>query len=373
MKHILLLLMSLMLTNTYAQSWELVDNLGGFITDIEFHNGERYTTFKTGELLRGDSIIHTYPVQNLQETGLLSVCWFQDSLCVMVSGLDSVQRVICGSDTLIEVSYKYPDPRRHRAGDMVAVDSTLYVAFGDGSSPDSAQSLTDLRGKILAITDDTTYIFAYGLRNPWKIDTTGNWLYIADVGNQTEEEVDRIPLDTNLINLGWPCFEGYHVHDSTYSCDPTHDPFFTYPRAQGGNGIIGGKFFQNQYWWCDNYGKFGGMVSLDTFWNKIPCPQYPDGMYVHNDSLYVYDYTGKIYVWQEIVLSLDTTEIEKDTTHKETREEREYRYWVEEMIFRYGGDPYMTMDRKIVNGLPEIPGVYWSLIRRKGYIVIPNY
>lgn len=306
-----LIIVSVCLTSTQAQSWVLHDNISGFITDIEMHNGQRYTTFKTGEVLQGDSIIKNYPCQLFQETGLLGICWWQDSLCVSVSGLDSIQRVICGTDTLLSVSYKSPWSTRHRGGDMVAVDSTLYVAFGDGSAPDSAQSLTNFRGKIVAITSDTSYIFAYGLRNPWKIDTTNGLLYLADVGNQTQEEVDRISLDSIGKNFGWPCIEGNHVHDSTYSCDPTIPPLFTYQRAMAGNGIIGGKFFDGQYWWCDNKFKFGGML-LDTFWTKIPCPEYPDGMYVNGDTIFAYDYTGKIYRWEETPLSLDSIPLDPE-------------------------------------------------------------
>lgn len=303
------MIVSVCLTSTQAQSWVLHENLNGFITDIEMHNGQRYTTFKTGEVLQGDSIIKNYPCQLLQETGLLGICWWQDSMCVTVSGTDSIQRIICGTDTLLEVSYKSPDPKRHRGGDMVAVDSILYVAFGDGSSPDSSQSLTNFRGKIVAIETDTIYILAYGLRNPWKIDTADGLLYIADVGLQTQEEVDRIPLDSTGTNFGWPCMEGTHVHDTI--CGNTHGPLFTYPRAHTGNAIIGGKFFNGQYWWCDSYDKIGGML-LDSFWTKIPCPQYPDGMYVNGDTIFVYDYTGKIYRWEETPLSLDSIPPKED-------------------------------------------------------------
>ncbi len=365
---LLLIVLVCCFVRTQAQSWAFHEDLNGFITDIEYHNGQRYTAFKTGEVLLGDSIIHTYPVQLYQETGLLGICWWQDSLCVSISSPDSIQRIICGSDTLFEVSYKSPWAIRHRAGDMVAVDSILYVTFGDGSSPDSAQSLTDFRGKIVAIEADTSYIFAYGLRNPWKIDTTNGQLYIADVGHQTEEEVDRIPLDSIGTNFGWPCMEGTHVHDSTYSCDPTHLPLFTYPRAHTGNGIIGGKFFQGMYYWCDNYDKQGGML-MDSFWMKIPCPQYPDGMYVHGDTLFVYDYTGKIYRWNESPLSLDSIpEKEKppvvyssiSITSNEIR-------WIKEVegVFRIFSMDGRLVTTKIADGHRDsisisgyIPGIY---------------
>lgn len=285
-----------------SQSWQLVENMNGFITDIEIINGERYTTFKTGELLQGDSIIATYPVQTVQECGLLSVGFWNGSICVYLSSPDSVQRLICGGDTLLSVSYKDPWSSRHRGGDILYTDSTLFVSTGYGSIPGDAQDTSNLRGKILSVTDSTVTIFAIGLRNPWKMHLRSDTIYIADVGWQQEEEVSRI--DTAGINLGWPCYEGYIQHDTT--CSDVYFPYFTYPRAMTGNCIIGGKYFQGAYWWCDNYYKFGGKVYENGLWDKIPCPQYPDGMYVQGDSLFVYDYTGKIYLWTEGPLSIDS-------------------------------------------------------------------
>lgn len=298
----------LFVTNLCGQSWVPYDTMPGFITDIEIYNGQRYTTFKTGELLQGDSIIKDFPVQVFQETGLLSVCQWQDSICVMACGQDSIQRIICGTDTIFQVTYKSPWAIRHRAGDMVATDSVLYASFGYGANPDDSQSSSTFRGKIVAITSDTAYILAYGLRNGWKMDIKANFLYIADVGQQTEEEISRLNLDSisigDPVNLGWPCMEGNFVHDTI--CGPLMDPFFTYPRANTGNAIIGGKNFQNSFWWCDSFYKFGGYVTDDTMWMKTPCPQYPDGMYVNGDTIFVYDYTGKIFRWVETPLSLDT-------------------------------------------------------------------
>lgn len=356
MKALLTIVAFLIVSLGSAQSWQLHEDINGFITDIEIINGQRYTTFKTGELLIGDSIIQYYPVQLFQETGLLSVCFWQDSICVMVSGLDSIQRIICGSDTILEVSYKSPWAIRHRAGDMVAVDSVLYASFGYGTDPDDAQDTTDFRGKIVAITADTAVIYAYGLRNGWKIDTANGFLYIADVGAQKEEEIDRI--QEAGFNLGWPCIEGGFVHDTT--CGVTKSPFFTYPRDTVGNAIIGGKYFRGAYWWCDNYYKFGGYVFDDSTWVKIPCPQYPDGMYVHGDSLFVYDYTGKIYLWDDNPLSLDSIpEDEEDPEYRTTLTitQEEIR-WSESL---YGMLRILSIDGEVVRNKEAYDAGYISL------------
>lgn len=288
--------------NSYAQHWEFVEDLQGFITDIEIINGERYVAFKTGELWRGDSILHTYETQPGQETGLLSCVWWNGQVCVNVSSPDGIQRIICNEDTVLSVPYLAASTR-HRGGKML-VDSSgvLYVGTGYGAIQGDAQDTSNLRGKLLSITDSTVNIFAIGLRNPWKMDIKGDTLYVADVGDHGEEEISRI--DTSGLNLGWPCTEGSIVHDTT--CGVTTGPFFTYPRANTGNAIIGGKWFHDAFWWCDNYYKFGGYIRDDSTWTKIPCPQYPDGMYVDGDSIYVYDYTGKIYRWTDDPLSLDS-------------------------------------------------------------------
>lgn len=369
MKHIYVLLLSIMLTSLNAQSWQLTEDLQGFITDIEFDGDTRYVTFKTGELFRNDTLIATYPVQTTFECGLHSVLRWGERLCVCLSSPDSKQRVICDSDTLLEVSYTAPLSARHRGGDMLLHPSgILLVSLGYGGNPIHAQDTSDYRGKIIAITDTSTYIYTLGLRNGWKMDIKGDTLYIADAGDHAMEEIDRI--DTSGLNLGWPCTEGTIVHDTT--CGVTMGPLYTYPRDKTGICIIGGKYFRGAYWWCDNFYEFGGYTYDDSTNVKIPCPQYPVGMYVHGDTIFAYDYTGKIYRWEEAPLSIDTLEDEQGKP-RPSWEEEAYNRYVERMIVLYGGDLYLTMDRKIVSGLPTVPGYYWSLIRRKGYAVISTY
>lgn len=353
---ILAIVLLVCISRTQAQTWQLHENLNGYITDIEIINGQRYTVFKTGELWLGDSLIHTYSVQHgYQETGLLSVCLWQDSICVMSCGIDSIQRIICGTDTLLEVSYKSPWAIRHRAGDMVAIDSVLYASFGYGADPDDAQDTSNFRGKIVAITSDTAYIYAYGLRNGWKIDTADGWLYIADVGSNKEEEIDRIQGAGR--NLGWPCIEGNFVLDTT--CGETEPPFFTYPHFASGVAIIGGVVYQDHFWFCDNFHEIGGYL-MDTTWIKKPCPKYPTGMYDHNDTLYVYDYLGNIYRWEEVPLSIDTTkQSEKPTTNETTLTIRQDEIrWSNNL---YGTLRILSIDGKVVRNKEAFEEGYISL------------
>lgn len=126
----------------------------------------------------------------------------------------------------------------HNGGTLLfGGDGTLHVALGDDNVPCSAQDVHQLRGKILrlsvlgvadgpgpapgyqAITPPdnpfatnpdprTRLVWAYGLRNPWTFDldpSTGT-LVIADVGNESYEEIDVTTQSAR--NFGWPLYEG---------------------------------------------------------------------------------------------------------------------------------------------------------------------
>ena len=108
-------------------------------------------------------------------------------------------------------------------------DDMLYLGIGDSKCPECAQSLDSLHGKIIRIDvreasvdhpyripDDNPLldtpnarpeIWAYGLRNPWRMafDPQDGTLWVGDVGQSDEEEVSIV---TAGANLGWPFFEG---------------------------------------------------------------------------------------------------------------------------------------------------------------------
>lgn len=120
----------------------------------------------------------------------------------------------------------------HQAGTIeFGPDGYLYGALGDGLNPFHGQDVTSLKGCIIRIdvdgrTEDLPYgipednplvgeegldeLYAWGLRNPWKMAFSGDRLIAGDVGQATWEEVNVIEAGSNY---GWPLKEGTHCHD----------------------------------------------------------------------------------------------------------------------------------------------------------------
>ena len=146
------------------------------------------------------------------------------------------------------------DPRT--TSDPYTLDGTVIridPATGAGASGNPLFASPDLNAK---------RIVAYGFRNPFRItlrpDT--NDLYIADVGRQTWDEINRVPdavqQGDQAANFGWPCYEGAPKHDSfdvldvpicegLYGDGTAKAPLFAYRHSQatipGGACPIGGQ------------------------------------------------------------------------------------------------------------------------------------
>lgn len=116
-------------------------------------------------------------------------------------------------------------------------DGYLYVSTGDegdgGDSHDNAQNRTRYFGKVLRLDVDQNVntlpyygippdnpfvgnssgyleeIYAWGFRNPWRMsyDSATNRLWVADVGQDSFEEINVVELGKNY---GWDCREGKH-------------------------------------------------------------------------------------------------------------------------------------------------------------------
>jgi glucose/arabinose dehydrogenase len=167
-------------------------------------------------------------------------------------------------------------------------DGKLYVAVGDNANGDNAQSLGNLKGKMLRINKNGTIptgnlfystasgnnraIWALGLRNHFKFAVkpgTGT-IFINDVGEKTWEEINR---GGSGANYGWNLCEGNHdntskpgsvpscsaatytapVHEyshgstETTGCSITGGAFYNPNNVQFQSGYVGDYFFAD-FW-----------------------------------------------------------------------------------------------------------------------------
>ena len=185
-----------------------------------------------------------------------------------------------------------PSPQfNHNAGAIeFDPDGFLYVATGDGGSEGdqgpghveggNGQDISEnLLGAILridvdagsddgyAVPDDNPLVdtegrdelYAWGLRNPWRIslDSEGR-LFVADVGQHLFEEVNIVEKGGNY---GWNIREGFHCFDPENPADPPEDcpdesrrgeplldPIIEYPHIYEdevvGSAIMGGYIYE---------------------------------------------------------------------------------------------------------------------------------
>jgi glucose/arabinose dehydrogenase len=176
----------------------------------------------------------------------------------------------------------------HNAGDLqFDRNGLLYISVGDGgSTPDTAQQLDTLNGKILRIDRNggipagnphsgagtepcrlagqsptgltCQEIYATGLRNPFRIafdpdDASSQQFFINDVGGGAWEEIDA---GAPAANYGWAIREGPCVRGSTTNCPQPSgfvEPIHAYPHQTGCRTITGGAFVGDSTNWPANF------------------------------------------------------------------------------------------------------------------------
>ena len=241
----------------------------------------------------------------------------------------------------------------HNGGNIVfGPDGYLYIGFGDGGgggdqhgSIGNGQNLRTLLGKVLRIdvnstaggfnyavpasnpfgssafcgsngsgTQNCAEIYAYGFRNPWRwsFDRQSGELWLADVGQNAWEEVDRVTLGGNF---GWRCREG--AHDFNGTCGPAQsliEPVAEYSHDLG-SSITGGYVYrgssvpalQGRYVFAD----FGSgriwniprdttptlrVTAAQSFESGLAISSFGEG---NDGELYVVDYSGGLYRVQQ--------------------------------------------------------------------------
>jgi glucose/arabinose dehydrogenase len=164
-----------------------------------------------------------------------------------------------------------PFPNHNGGGLAFGNDGMLYAGLGDGGSAGdpsrNGQNLGTPLGKMLridvdhgtpfAVPSDNPFtatagafplVWAYGLRNPWRFafDRATGDFYIADVGQNTVEEVDvALAPRRGGENYGWNVMEGTRCFQPASGCNQAGLtlPVVEYTHGQGCS-ITGGVVYR---------------------------------------------------------------------------------------------------------------------------------
>ena len=178
-------------------------------------------------------------------------------------------------------------------------DGLLYIAMGDGGGGgdplERAQDPDYLLGKMLRIdvssdefpgdpdrdyaipagnayaggTGGLPEIYALGLRNPFRcsFDPVSGDLFIADVGQNAVEEIDRLGTDEADVNFGWDNLEGtslYEGPDDVSFRDPVVQYFHGTAENQG-NSVTGGYVYRGNIEPIRNHYVFADFVNSNVW------------------------------------------------------------------------------------------------------------
>ena len=223
-------------------------------------------------------------------------------------------------------------PFANHNGGMIAFgpDGYLYIAMGDGGSggdpQGNGQNPQALLGKMLRIEVDGEQPYAipadnpflgdpgvareiwdFGLRNPWRFsfDRQSGDLFIGDVGQNTQEEIDAEPAAQGGRNYGWNVMEGDRCFGAA-SCDQAGLtlPVAINDRARGECAIIGGYVYrgsqfpelQGIYVYSDSCS--GGLWVLDarTAVEQGHADTFEVGSVARGPSSFGEDEAGELYL-----------------------------------------------------------------------------
>lgn len=125
----------------------------------------------------------------------------------------------------------------HQGGGLVfGPRGYLWASFGDGGGNGdpygNGQNPDTLNGTVIRIDVDAAKpyavpetnpfvegggapeVWAFGMRNPWRVTPVGDLVIVADVGFEVEDEIDMLAVDDAGANLGWPIMEGSGCYDT---------------------------------------------------------------------------------------------------------------------------------------------------------------
>lgn len=119
-------------------------------------------------------------------------------------------------------------------------EGALYLSTGEGGPvaprPLVSQDPGSPLGKLFRLDPDAAKpepeMIALGLRNPWQFSIDGTDIWIGDVGDFQQEEVDLASTEvTEPPNYGWPILEGTAETGVEDKGEPLVDPVLTYERT----------------------------------------------------------------------------------------------------------------------------------------------
>ena len=332
-----------------------------FVAQPPGETRELYIVEQTGGIVRVDARGQTHPFLDISsqivccgEQGLLSMAFAPNydetgRFYVDYTNRDGDTRVVEYRTKLVKrgrgkkarevvevagrprVLLKVAQPFANHNGGLVAFgpDGKLYVGLGDGGSGGdpqrNGQDLGTLLGKILRIDPRPSHgqpytipadnpfldragarqeIAVYGLRNPWRFsfDRRTDGLWIGDVGQSAQEEIDFVPDARAGANLGWSAYEGTERFNADQEAPNALAPVLTYGRDRGCS-VTGGYVVRDRTL-PTLYGRYlyadyceGQLRSFDAA-GAVPGPVADDralGLQVPSISSFGEDSRGRVY------------------------------------------------------------------------------
>lgn len=365
--------------NLRGQSFELTQVASGFNAplNIQHAQDERLFIVEQGgliKILNPDGTIESTPFLNLTgaissggERGLLGLAFhpnYPDNGYFFVNYTNPNGNTQISRFSVDPLNPNLADPNselalltitqpyaNHNGGCIsFGPDGYLYIGMGDGGSggdpQNYAQNTSSLLGKLLrididnpsgnlnySIPQDNPYfgsttqaqeIWAYGLRNPWKFSfdrDTGD-LWIADVGQNAYEEINKVSPNEAGINYGWRCYEGDQSYNTSNCTDPSgmEFPIAVYPHSVG-SSITGGYVYRG----AENTTLFGYYLFADFVSGYLGVLDPADGTILFDQnlnqnwasfgegldgSLYITAFNGTVYkIEPELILSQNDPQI----------------------------------------------------------------
>jgi glucose/arabinose dehydrogenase len=246
----------------------------------------RIRVVEDGQLLATPFLDITDSVSGGREQGLLSLAFHPD---YATTGYFYVYYTDMADDSRI-VRYKVSADRNvalpgsakviltvgqpyanHNGGLLVfGPGDMLFIGLGDGGSggdpQNNGQDPSTLLGSLLridvdggdpyAVPQDNPFVgdaewreetWAYGLRNPWRFsfDDVADMLYIADVGQNSREEVNATSAVIGGLNYGWRIMEGSSCFNSENCANNGLVlPVLEYATGADGCAVVGGYVYR---------------------------------------------------------------------------------------------------------------------------------